>query len=86
MTYGLPVRRTHDPLVEMAGKCFAESMTAAAPGTYLVNVLPILKYMPGWVPGVTFKRVGAQIREQILRVIEEPYHGTLKNMVSFDLA
>lgn len=85
MTYGLPVQRTHDPLIEKAEKCFAAAMTAAAPGTYLINVLPVLKYLPGWLPGVTFKEVGAKTREQLLQMIEEPYHNTLKNIVKFDL-
>lgn len=85
MTYGLPVQRTHDPLVEKAEKYFTTALTAAAPGTYLVNVLPIMKYMPGWVPGVRFKKVGAKIREQLLQMVEEPYYNTLKNTVEFDL-
>jgi len=80
MTYGLPVQRTHDPFVDMSERCFAALTAAAGPGTYLVNVLPVLKYMPGWMPGVTFKNVGAKIREQFLRVIEDPYRKTLENM------
>lgn len=59
------------------------ALTAAAgPGNYLVNVLPVLKYVPGWIPGVTFKRVAREIHRQITNVIEDPYQKALSKMVT----
>ncbi len=81
MTYGLPVQRVHDPFVAKSEKCFAGLSAASSTGKYLINVLPVLKYVPGWVPGVAFKKAGAQIRELALQLIKEPYNSTLKNTV-----
>ena len=81
MTYGLPVRRTQDALVDMSESLFTAMATAAAPGKYLVNIIPVLKHIPGWIPGVTFKKAGQKIREQMFQIIELPYHRTLISMV-----
>jgi len=80
MTYGLPVRRTQEPLIDLSESFFTASAAAAAPGKYLVNILPVLKHIPGWIPGVTFKKVAQKIREQMYQITEQPYHQTLKSM------
>ncbi len=81
MTYGLPVRRAHDPVVEMTEKYFRDLTAAAAPGKYLVNVIPVLKHVPDWMPGAAFKKAAQEIREKMYQTIELPYEGTLKIMV-----
>jgi hypothetical protein len=81
MTYGLPVQRNDDPLIHLSDKAFAAVAECGAPGNYLVNIMPILKYIPGWVPGTHFKQVARQVRKQLDRVMEEPYEMTLKNIV-----
>lgn len=81
MTYGLPIRRVHDPLIDKAEKYLTSLTAAVAPGKYLVNVLPVLKYVPDWMPGATFKKEARETREQMIEMIELPYQETLKLMV-----
>ncbi len=81
MTYGLPVRRTRDSLVETAEKAFQAISVAGGAGTYLVNVLPVLKYVPGWIPGVTFKKAAQEIHTQTYSLMELSYQKALKTMV-----
>lgn len=81
MTYGLPVQRINDPLVEFAESVFAAITSAGAPGKYLVNLVPPLKYVPEWMPGAGFKKYARVVREQVYKLMEEPYQATLKNMV-----
>lgn len=80
-TYGIPTQRTNDPLVHFADSVFTDLLFAGAPGSYLVNLVPSLKYVPEWVPGAGFKKVARKMREQIHKLMEEPYRATLKDIV-----
>jgi hypothetical protein len=53
---------------------------AGAPGKYLVNLIAPLKYVPAWVPGAEFQSVARRVREQVLRLMENPYQERLQNM------
>ncbi|KAJ3554403.1 hypothetical protein NP233_g12428 [Leucocoprinus birnbaumii] len=78
MTYGLPVLPTSDPLIHKSTTAFAIATSTGSPGKYLVNVLPILKYVPSWFPGAGFKR-WAPIAKQIVDDIrDEPYEKAIK--------
>ncbi|EUC65233.1 cytochrome P450 family oxidoreductase OrdA, putative [Rhizoctonia solani AG-3 Rhs1AP] len=57
--YSHTVAEDHDPLVELINRSL-ESVSVALSSTYLVEFLPILRYMPEWFPGAAFK---AQARE-----------------------
>ncbi|KAJ3573940.1 hypothetical protein NP233_g2114 [Leucocoprinus birnbaumii] len=80
ITYGLPVQRKHDPLVRFAEETFAESNATAAPGKYLVNVVPSLKHVPEWMPGAHFKQVAKDVRASLIKLRDEPFNATVKMM------
>lgn len=65
----------------MAEEYFATLMGAAAPGKYFVNILPVLKHIPDWMPGATFKQAAREIRQKTSNIIEFPYQEALKLMV-----
>ncbi len=65
----------------MAEEYFTDLTAAGAPGKYLVNVIPMLKHVPDWMPGATFKKAAQKIRKQMFETMELPYEGTLKIMV-----
>jgi hypothetical protein len=76
------VQRHNDPLVCFAEEGFAGSMATVAPGKYLVNIVPALKYIPEWMPGAEFHRVAKKVRDDLDRLREEPYQATVGMMVS----
>jgi hypothetical protein len=50
-------------------------------GTYLVDIFPILRYVPGWVPGAAFQKkakIYRQLQEEFLQL---PYEETIRNIV-----
>ncbi|KAL0066768.1 hypothetical protein AAF712_006159 [Marasmius tenuissimus] len=55
VTYGLDVNPDH-PVIRIAERGIEVSTHVATPGAYLVDTLPILKYVPEWFPGAGFKR------------------------------
>ncbi|KAJ7160375.1 cytochrome P450 [Mycena filopes] len=58
LTYGYKItEQGSDPLVDLADKAMAEFSEITRPGAFLVDVMPILKYVPSWFPGARFKRL-----------------------------
>ena len=54
---------------------------AVSTGKYLVNIIPILKYVPEWMPGATFKRVAREMRVKLNYIMDMPFEKVLKDMV-----
>ncbi|KAF8761745.1 cytochrome P450 [Rhizoctonia solani] len=72
LAYSHTVAEDHDPLVELINKSL-DSVSVALSSTYLVEFLPILRYIPQWFPGAKFKaqaREWAKIRRES---IEAPF-------------
>jgi len=86
MTYGIPVQRQRDPLILFAEKALGGSAAAASPGRFFVNIIPWLKYVPGWMPGAGFKRLGKQIMKELVQLREEPYQAALRLIVCFSFS
>jgi hypothetical protein len=53
----------------------------AGSGTYLVDIFPILRYVPSWVPGATFQKEAKIYRQLQEEVRQLPYEETMKNIV-----
>lgn len=64
-----------------AEEAFLAANTAAAPGTYLVSIIPQLQYVPEWVPGAGFKSVARRLRSQLIQLLEKPFQATVTAMV-----
>ncbi|OJJ53726.1 hypothetical protein ASPSYDRAFT_186749 [Aspergillus sydowii CBS 593.65] len=74
MTYGYNVEpRGSDPLVELAEKAVDQICQAMLPGTWLVDYLPILKYVPAWVPGAKFVHTAREFRKYAAFFLNVPY-------------
>ena len=81
MTYGINIRPYGDPLIaiaEEADEAIVELLTA---GAFLVDILPILKYIPEWFPGAEFKRKAARMWTHAERIRNAPFAATKKLMV-----
>ncbi|KAJ7616024.1 cytochrome P450 [Roridomyces roridus] len=63
LTYGIPVQHVNDPYISLAEEAIKHGAQAAASGTFLVDFLPILKYVPAWMPGAGFQKVAQRGRE-----------------------
>jgi hypothetical protein len=56
MTYGINVRPYDDPLIAIAEQAVEALSELLIGGAFLVDVLPILKYVPHWFPGAKFQK------------------------------
>ena len=62
MTYGINVRPYDDPLIAIAEQAVGVLSELVIDGTFLVDFLPILKYVPDWFPGAKFQKQAAMLR------------------------
>jgi len=56
LAYDLPIKKEGDPYVALAEEAINSLALAVIPGKFLVDLIPILKYVPSWMPGAGFKR------------------------------
>ncbi|KAJ3724044.1 cytochrome P450 [Lentinula raphanica] len=56
IAYGIHIKHKDDPNIVAAERMMAVLSAAGIPGAFLVDVFPILKYVPYWFPGASFKR------------------------------
>ena len=90
IAYGYTIEpHNRDPLVDLADEALVQFSLAAAPGAWLVDVLPfcaylaeswadrmltkLVKHLPGWLPGTDFKRTAQRWRETLTDLTERPY-------------
>ncbi|KAF5684660.1 oxidoreductase [Fusarium denticulatum] len=61
-----------DPLLSTVRKVVDEFGIAAKPGAFMVDLIPILKYIPDWFPGAGFKTIAQQWRSNLESSVEDP--------------
>ncbi len=81
-SYGLDVEPEHDPNVERAEKALVQLKDAGISGTFVVDILPPLRYMPSWMPGAGFKRYAERARLDTVDMRESPYQQGVRRLVS----
>ena len=63
MTYSINVRPYNDPYIEIAEEAIGAIAELMVPGAFLVDIIPILKYVPKWFPGAKFQSKAAVMRK-----------------------
>ncbi|KAK7030676.1 O-methylsterigmatocystin oxidoreductase [Favolaschia claudopus] len=71
--YGHHVAEQGDEYVKLADQAMAGVGLSANFGTFLVDYIPILKYVPAWFPGAKFKRDGLKWRQLGLEMWNGPF-------------
>ncbi|KAI0348407.1 cytochrome P450 [Trametopsis cervina] len=74
IAYGIEVQEQDDPFIHIAEQSMQSITATLTAGSYLVDVLPFLKYVPEWVPGAGFKQQAREWRHWMLRSLHEPYN------------
>ncbi|KAJ3485043.1 hypothetical protein NLI96_g5230 [Meripilus lineatus] len=55
ISYGYIVKDGADPLLDLVDRAMVQFSELTRPGAFLVDVLPVLRYLPSWFPGAGFK-------------------------------
>ncbi|KAJ3510929.1 hypothetical protein NLJ89_g4394 [Agrocybe chaxingu] len=73
VAYGITVRESNDPYILNAEEALEGLSEAGVPGRFLVDLIPVLKYVPEWFPGANFKRKAARWRKVTADVAQKPF-------------
>ncbi|KAI0371242.1 CyP450 monooxygenase [Pilatotrama ljubarskyi] len=80
IAYGIDIKEENDEYVKMAEEGLAAFSRLLVPGKYLVELFPILRILPKWLPGVQFKQDAAEAKVAVHRVRDVPWERTLAAM------
>ena len=80
--YGFDDIRQNESLIHDAEKLVLELFEATIPGRFLVNHLPILRYVPSWFPGAGFKRRFRNLAQLVFKTRHSPFDEAKRDMVS----
>lgn len=76
MVYGIKALPENDPYIKLAENAVKLVAEISAPGAYLVDFIPILKYIPSWVPGAGFRGKAKQLGTEVTMMANVPFNAT----------
>lgn len=82
VTYGYDVQEGDDPMLTFIESVMEKYSHYLAPGAFLVDAIPILRYVPSWMPGAGFKKLARTWKEELLKTINAPHDFAKKRMAS----
>ncbi|KAJ7837671.1 cytochrome P450 [Mycena olivaceomarginata] len=78
--YGYEVEPSNDRFVTICDAAVRKLADSFFPGAVAVNVIPILRHLPSWMPGAGFQRFAAECRELNQEMKKGPFEFTKQNM------
>ncbi|KAI0758757.1 cytochrome P450 [Fomes fomentarius] len=81
VAYGIDVQPKDDPYIATAETALHAMSMAGNAGAYLVDYIPILKHVPSYFPGATFKRQAAEWKKSTDAMVERPFKAVRKAML-----
>ncbi|KAI6129364.1 cytochrome P450 [Pisolithus croceorrhizus] len=82
VVYGHQVKSNDDEFLRLAEDCIdlLANRIASSGQIWLVDVFPILKHIPLWFPGASFKRQAVQWKAMMQEFVDRPYNLVLDEM------
>ncbi|PCH43300.1 cytochrome P450 [Wolfiporia cocos MD-104 SS10] len=80
--YGHTVRSADDEYVHIMNEAMTRSVEGEGASASLVDFIPILKYIPAWMPGAHFKRNAIEVRAIVRDAWSRPYNMVKKRLAS----
>ena len=63
MMYSINVHPYNDPYLKIGEEAMEAIAELLIPGSFVVDIIPILKYVPEWFPGAKFQTKAAVMRK-----------------------
>ncbi|KAF5309392.1 hypothetical protein D9619_012297 [Psilocybe cf. subviscida] len=80
VAYGYKVESTADPMLKIPLSVLENFSIATAPGKWLVDIIPALKYVPRWFPGAGFKKTIEDWKDLVAKGSHCPYYWCKENL------
>ena len=85
MTYGVDIRPIDDPNLQVARLANEIVIECLITGSTTVDLFPLLKYVPSWVPGASFHEK-AKVSRQYAKLLREGLYSEGKNKMVISLS
>ncbi|KAK7437617.1 hypothetical protein VKT23_018516 [Stygiomarasmius scandens] len=73
IAYGYPVKRNNDPFVTLAETTMDQFSISTTYGTFMVDIIPAMRYIPEWFPGGGFKKIAREWGSNFHSAVEKPF-------------
>ncbi|KAG8765371.1 hypothetical protein FRC12_007521 [Ceratobasidium sp. 428] len=80
IAYGHTVKGSGDEFIRSAEDFMTAIGEATVPGRWLVESIPLLRFIPSWMPGAGFKRQAEAWRKMTVKHRQAPFDGVVKKM------
>ncbi|KAH9943938.1 cytochrome P450 [Amylocystis lapponica] len=80
ISHGYEAKDLEDPLIRLSEQANADFSAATAPGAFLVDMIPALKYIPAWFPGARFQRLARKWRRTQEQLRDDIYDTVKRNV------
>ncbi|KAF7375513.1 putative monooxygenase [Mycena sanguinolenta] len=82
VAYGHYVTDENDPLLTAGLTAMEIFSKATTPGVWAVDFLPMLRFLPSWLPGSEFLQIAKQWRKIVIGAAWDPYLWCKKNLAT----
>ena len=82
MTYSINVRPYNDPYIKIAEEAMGAIAELLMPGAFLMDIIPILIYVPEWFRGAEFQSKALVMRKYAAMICNTTFAATEELMVS----
>ena len=86
VVYGKRIYDMHDPYISTAREAVEAFSSSRLPGKFWVDFLPVLKYVPVWVPGAAARKFGAHFKPIVDNLRDGPSDAVKEELVRQRLA
>ena len=81
IAYGIKIQESGDRYISIAEEVIKAGSEVGIPGAFLVDLFPILLYVPSWFPCAGFKRKAEHWRKLIAILAENPFRYVQEQLV-----
>ncbi|KAI0348398.1 cytochrome P450 [Trametopsis cervina] len=74
IAYGIEAQEQNDPFMYISERSTEAASAAINAGSYMVDILPFLKYVPEWVPGAGFQKQAREWKHWATEACHIPYN------------
>ncbi|KAF9261904.1 cytochrome P450 [Marasmius fiardii PR-910] len=82
VVYGYHIQDVDDPYVHLADKAMEGFREAGISGSFLVDYIPLLKHIPAWFPGASFKSKAEVWARDVEQLKNDPWMVMKQSMVN----
>ncbi|KAL0569588.1 hypothetical protein V5O48_012376 [Marasmius crinis-equi] len=84
ITYGITIKPAEvgEPAIDTADRALHGFVAAGVPGSFLVDYISLLKYVPSWLPGASFQRKANEWGRDAQKMLNDPFEAVKQQISS----